>query len=549
MTQDSTGVYNEEQKVLLAMTRTMDSSFLKWDDSVQWHGGDGDNIRDKASAYLLRRCIHETGIKFQAKAARVAIEVNDAELLKQILPRLDISYSTSEEIVSKAVTSHNAQFYYIIREFWKSIEPDMANEDREYIRKTYHLHFCDALSIALKSGTPEVFDAVYGEFNDGNGLNLMIAVKASNWALVGHILSNHLVLPGMLAEVANALRVAKQDALVQKAMSLGFKPSIDRDPYENIIDMVHEDDFQKMLQSVDKILSLPREAAYRLVRSGEYDRIEAVLKVQSSVTKQALNQEQFMLGLHYMLVKLREQGKYKDLTELFRLFKAYPKLSTYGSGCGYSIDSYVSSAVAHSDINALEIYFNAGLEFHGSITVNTPPQPASRTLVQYLITNGHHDLAGSAIMEFLDFDLSDGKDAREQFYFKCIEDNLISDETFGCILHRNSYHLPLSIVEHIVLTERIKEPAANILLRVWPGYMSPKLMEYFLSKDKEETFKHIKWEDWGKYYTKNGKVEVMKLLIASGYEVSSTERAAATKSKNEAMIALLSKKSRKNKKE
>jgi hypothetical protein len=551
MTKDNIKVWSEEQKILLAMTRTMDSSILRWDDSgMAWHGQDGESIRDLAAAHLIKRCINETDIKFQDLSARIAIEVGDADLLSQVLPRLDIQYCSCEAIVTRAVKSHDPRFYTIVRNFWKTIEPQGGREDREYISKTYHLQFCNAMEVALKEGTPEVLDVVYQEFCDELP-DPMVSLRGSNWVLIAHIMKKYLVLPGKLAELTNALRVAKKDDLVVQATSIGFRPSIERDPYENIIDMVHEEDFQLMLQNVDKIRALPREAAYRLVNSGQYDRIEAIFKVITSIPLEKQETSQFLTGLYDKFHSLREQGKYQDLGEIFRLFKTYtPNINRPY----YTLENYFSTAVENSDINAMETFFQSGLEYTGGVNLHGVPQLASPQVVQYLINNGHKTLAGSVIHEFLQFNRGSSNleinEAKEKFYFKCIELNIIPKEIFETLLHCREYYMTPSIVEDMVLSERIDERALLVMQRVWPGYMTAKMMEYFLSKDKEHIMNYIKWQDWGKYFVEYKKIEVMQVLITAGYEVKPSERSAATKSKNEAMIALLSrKKVKKNRKE
>lgn len=533
----------------MAETRMASSNLLSWDNTgINWFGSVADKLRTQVEAGLIRRCVSETDVGFQENAAFIAIEVHDVELLKQILPRLEKRYRSCETLVRAAVQEQDPVYYLAIREFWRTLEPDPNNKDEEYLGKTWHLRFCDAKEIAFESATPELFDVVHKEFDSME--DIMDSLNNKNWTLVAHLLKNYEILPGQLAKMTNALREQGQEELLKQALSVGFQPNIERDPYENIIDLVTDSEFTEMLKNVEKIQVLPSKAGARLFNAGKLSRIEEILEVQEKIPegRKIPVTREFLKGVLSQAGMMRKEGKYEELNWIFQLAKQHFKAREQFDR--YVFDEFLNAAVNDRDIKAIDLYQAAGLTPEGYLSLDHVPEEGSLAFIQQLQSRGYTYLAEAALEAFLKFDYhshEEGRTAQEEFYFKAAEAGVIPVEVYDRLLDPRRDLTPIAVVEDIILSGRFKyESAVQAFHVIHSRYMTPKLMAHFLEQDKEGVLKDILYQDKVRTYIGYKKTDVLKLVIAAGHEITKQERRAASKTKDEVLIALMSRK--KNKK-
>lgn len=544
MTQDKQD-FTEEQKILLAEARMINSS-LMGSDYIPFWGEAGDKLRTQVIRKIVRQCLEVPGIKFRELAGEVAIKLQDLDLLKAVLPRIDLESSRrSEALVQEAVKLHDPAYYTAIREYWKTIEPKVEN-DEDY-RSNWHLRFCDAAELAFSYGTPEVFDVVHQEFDSWGDLPLV--VKRKNWVLLDHILDHYLHTPETIVQLTNLLRGAGQPQLLEKVLKLGFQPDISRDPYENIIDLVPDSTFEEMLKDTDKILALPQAAGARLVSKKMFTRVEAVLSTQWAVPahKRGKSQNEFIRGVVSTAGSLRKEGDYGSLERLLSLTFTYFK----GEGLDqYCFDSFITGAIVDADTTAIELFHQAGYTPRGSFSAILLPQEGSVKFVQYLSDKGYYQLKDSLISRFLDFNGREDT-AREEFYLRAVEAGLLNLDHFDALIHPQRTHSSQKVITDIVLNRRTAYTPAQLFHSIPSQYLTVELLKHFLAEDQTAVFQDIALRDRFKRYVAQNKVDVIKELISAGYELRPSERSGVTKSKNEAMIAVLPprKKNRKNKKQ
>jgi hypothetical protein len=521
---------SEAETLLLIEMRIMEGNIL---DNFSFNSFDSrnDHLVTKVKANVLRRVVAESTIKFQEQAVYLAINAGDAALMTKVLPRLRLQYDISHSLVSHACRQHDVAYYFEIREFWKSLgyvapksEEDLNNDElREFY---YGKKFANPMDVIFHHGTSEVFDLAIQEFNDYSHVDQM--VKGANWELIQHVVSQYQMPTDAVTKLANCLREkGGHDDLVDLTLKNGFTPDINRDPFDNILDLISDDDFYKAVMMKEKLKVIKAEAAKRLVWAGMFGRIEQILQNLTKPTNSA-----FYPGIGYTLQYLAKSKEYDKITAVCNILKSWE-----GSDNDhyYAIQYFFEAAIGEGDIEPLRRFYKSGLTFDGEPHVCSLPTEKTLAVLLYLNDHATDRVMRAVIGSYLNFsysDIEETRSVREAFYFKMVEAGLITQNIAGHVMWDCSYRrIPDSVVDDIICNDRRKEEEKGhiyyTLNSSWAQYLTGKSMLHLIQK--ESSIPQQIWQESVKRFIGNNQIEVIRVLMDHGYQPDPIVRGYATR--------------------